>query len=72
MYMKNLYIVEDKKITDFKKIEEYNEDFKRNNPSFKPFITKDSFETFLKEVEEKKTRNRKQWYKRNILLVYGR
>lgn len=54
MYMKNLYVVEDKEITDFKKIEEYNEDFKRNSSSFETFVTKDNFDTFLKNVEEKK------------------
>ena len=53
-YMKKLYIVEDKEITDFNKIEKYNEDFINNSPSFKPFITKENFDNFLKEVEEKK------------------
>ena len=52
--MKKLYIVEDEEITDFKLIEKYNQDFLKSNPSFKPFITKENFELFLKEIEKKK------------------
>ncbi|MBR3198717.1 MAG: GNAT family N-acetyltransferase [Bacilli bacterium] len=52
--MKELYILEDKYMTDFSKIDEYNKDFHDNFPDWKPFVTKENFENFLKEVEEKK------------------
>ncbi len=52
--MSNLYIVEDSELTDITKIEEYNKEFEDTFPDWKPFVTRENFETFLKEVEEKK------------------
>ena len=52
--MEKLYLIEDKDMTDFDKIEEYNNDFKENIPNFKPFVTIDNFDDFLKEIENKK------------------
>ena len=52
--MSNLYIVEDSELTDITKIEEYNKEFQDTFPNWKPFVTEDNFELFLKEIEDKK------------------
>lgn len=52
--MENLYLIEDCEMQDVEKIKEYNEDFMRVNPKWRPFVTEDNFELFLKEIEDKK------------------
>ena len=48
-----MYLKEDD-ITDINRIDEYNDDYKRMYPDFKPFVTKENFASFLKSVEDKK------------------
>lgn len=48
-----MYLKEDD-ITDINMIDEYNDDYKRMYPDFKPFVTKENFASFLKSVEDKK------------------
>ena len=48
-----MYLKEDD-ITDINRIDEYNDDYKRMYPDFKPFVTKETFADFLKSVEDKK------------------
>ena len=48
-----MYLKEDD-ITDIGRISEYNADYKKMYPDFKPFVTKENFSTFLKEVRDKK------------------
>ena len=48
-----MYLKEDD-ITDINRISEYNDDYKKMYPDFKPFVTKENFSTFLKEVRDKK------------------
>ena len=52
--MENLYLIEDCEMQDVEKIKEYNEDFMKANPKWRPFVTDDNFELFLKEIENKK------------------
>ena len=48
-----MYLKEDD-ITDINRIDEYNDDYKRMYPDFKPFVTRETFADFLKSVEDKK------------------
>lgn len=48
-----MYLKQDD-ITDINRIDEYNADYKRMYPDFKPFVTKENFVDFLKGVEDKK------------------
>lgn len=48
-----MYLKEDD-ITDINRIDEYNADYKKMYPNFKPFVTKENFASFLKNVEDKK------------------
>ncbi len=48
-----MYLKEDD-ITDINRIDEYNADYKRMYPGFKPFVTRENFADFLKSVEDKK------------------
>lgn len=49
-----MYLKEDN-ITDINRITEYNNDYQKVYPDFKPFVTKENFFSFLKEVENKKS-----------------
>ena len=48
-----MYLKEDD-ITDINRIDEYNDDYKRMYPDFKPFVTRENLADFLKSVEDKK------------------
>lgn len=51
--MKDLYIKQDD-ITDIDKIDEYNNEYMALYPDFKPFVTKENFNEFLIDVNNKK------------------
>ena len=46
-----MYLKEDD-ITDINRIDEYNDDYKRMYPDFKPFVTRETFADFLKRELE--------------------
>ena len=48
-----MYLKEDD-VTDIDRIDEYNQEYKAVYPDFKPFVTKENFDEFLKSVENKK------------------
>lgn len=49
-----MYLKEDD-VTDINRITEYNNDYQKVYPDFKPFVTKENFFSFLKEVKDKKS-----------------
>lgn len=51
--MENLFIKEDD-YTDIERIEEYNKEYTSFYPDFIPFVTKENFNDFLSDVENKK------------------
>ena len=51
--MLNIYIKEDD-YSDINRIDEYNLEYKSVYPNFKPFATKENFDSFLKTVEDAK------------------
>lgn len=51
--MYDIYLKEDD-YSDINRIEEYNNEYKNVYPNFKPFATKENFDSFLKKVEESK------------------
>lgn len=51
--MKELYIKQDD-LTDINRIDDYNKEYISVYPNFKPFVTKDNFDEFLMDVENKK------------------
>lgn len=51
--MASIYLKEDD-MSDINRIEEYNNEYLKVYPNFKPFVTKDNFNEFLEEVHNKK------------------
>ena len=51
--MYDIYLKEDD-YSDINRIEEYNNEYKNVYPNFKPFATKENFDSFLKKVKESK------------------
>jgi len=49
----NIYLKEDD-YSDINRIDEYNQEYKKIYPEFKPFATRDNFDQFLKHVEKAK------------------
>lgn len=54
--MNNIFIKEDD-YSDIDKIEEYNNEYLSIYPDFKPFVTKENFDDFLKKVGDSKKGN---------------
>ena len=51
--MEKLYLIDVTKMKDIDKIEEYNKEFYKTYPdNWKPFVTKENFEEYLKQMEE--------------------
>ncbi len=51
--MENIYLKEDDE-SDITRIDKYNQEYISIYPNFVPFVTKENYKDFLKEVEEKK------------------
>ena len=50
--MDNLYIIDVIEMLDIDKIEEYNRDFQKSHPdSWRPFVTRDNFDEYLKNMK---------------------
>lgn len=51
--MNNCYLIDVTKMLDISKIEDYNKEFFKTYPdNWKPFVTKENFEEYLKQMEE--------------------
>lgn len=51
-YYNKIYLKYDD-YSDINKIDEYNNEYIKAYPDFKPFVTKDNFISFLEDVEKK-------------------
>ena len=54
MNMNNSLYIKQDDITDIGRIDDYNKEYLSVYPNFKPFVTKENFNEFLEEVENKK------------------